>query len=255
MPIKKKTVAKKSPAKKAPAKKVLSKKAAAQRKGPPRRTDDDDDDDAEGRDRGPRVGHVTEGWGGADEIGRSNEFIRNLDWKNDAAKAGDTLYFLLRFVETGPYANLRIHWLDRKGKRSFICVGDDCPLCNAGHNPKGEYRFNVAVFTEEDPVVRSMNAGYRLYTKVKAKAEAPLTKPLPKRQYLVTRSGRAWNEISYDLETISDDDIAESYPDVYVPTKDEVEALEPYTLDDVEKEYVSMEELEEMAVELAEGDA
>lgn len=246
MPIVKK---KAKPALKAVAKKSPPKKAIA------KRSQVVDDDDEEVSQRGPKVGRVGEGWGGAEEIARGSDFIKNVDWKNDSHKAGDNRYHLVSFLEDAPYASLSVHWLERKGKRSFVCIGDDCPLCAAGDDPKAEYRFNVAVYTDGDPVVRSLNCGVRLYKKIKSKAEAPLTKPLPKKRYVITRSGKSWNEISYDLDVITDSEIEDGYPNFYVPTKAELSALDPYTISDVEKEYSSLEELEEMAVELAEGEA
>jgi hypothetical protein len=243
--IKKSAPTKLAPQKLAP-QKLVAKKAA-----PSTRPEDDDDEPTQ---RGPRVGKATQGWDGASALGKGGDFIKSVDWKNDSHGSGDQKYFIVKFLDDGPYANLKIHWLERKGKRSFVCVGDDCPLCAIGDDPKGEFRFNVAVLTGDTPVVRSLNSGWKLFSKIRNKAEAPLTKPLSKRFYLLTRSGRQWHEIQYDIEKIDPEEITTAYSDFYVPTAEEIEALVGYSLDDVAKEYTSMSELEDVAAEVMEGE-
>jgi hypothetical protein len=235
LPIRKKA----APARKAaPAKKATALRASSHR-------DDSDHSTA------PRS--VTSGWAGADELGGGDDFIKRLDFKH-ANKIGDTMYFVVKFLDDGPYANLRIHWVDRKGKRSFVCIGDDCPLCEIGSSTKSEYRFNVAILTESEPMLRSMNAGYKLYRKIRAKAENPLSKPLPRHFFVASRSGSQWHEIQYDIEKITSTEISEAYPDLYVPSADEIAAITPYTLDDIEKEYSSIKEMTEVAAEVVENE-
>jgi len=243
--------------KKAPAKKTVAKKSVAKKKAP-RRVEEDEEPTPRKKGAkavGARRGVTTTGWGGADELGGSGDFIKNLDWKNEAARQGDTLWFILKFLEDEPFANVKIHWInERKGKRSFVCIGADCPLCDVGSDVKTEMRFNVAWFTEDDPLLKSWNAGWKIYKKIKSYAEAPLTKPLSKRIYLATRTGKTFNEIQYDIQKITADEVAEAYPDIYVPSAEEIADLEPYTIDDVEKEYSTVEELEEVAAEIVEGE-
>lgn len=249
----------------APAKKAVGKKTAAPKKAAakplpgsmrPAVVEDDDEypADGPGTPSGERTGVVTSGWGGANEMGGASDFIKTLDFKNDAAKTKDTLWFIVKFLEDAPYANVKIHWTERKGKRSFICIGDDCPLCNVGADVKSEFRFNVAVFGEEEPILRSWSAGWKIYKKIRSLSESPLTKPLPKRIYLATRTGKVFNEIAYDLDKINEDEIAEAYPDIYVPSAEEIESISPYTLADVEKEYSTVSELEAVAAEIVEGE-
>lgn len=254
-------LAKKAPAKKLAAKKAAPAKKTAAKKAAPRRVEDDDEPTtakkgaAKKVSASKRVGKAASGWGGADELGGGGDFVKNLDFKNDAHKTGDTLWFILRFMDPEPYASVKIHWLnERKGKRSFVCAGEDCPLCDVGADVKSEMRFNVAVFTDSEPVLRSWAAGWRIYKKIKALADAPLTKPLPKRTYLATRVGKTFNEIQYDLDRINNDEIEESYPDIYVPSDDEIAELTGYTMDDVEKEYSTIDELMEIAAEVVEGE-
>lgn len=241
--------------KKAPPKKVVAKKVAA--KAPKRVEEDEAPAPRKKSAAGSRRGVATEGWGGADEVGSGGDYIKNLDFKNEAASQSDgTKWFVIKFLEDKPYANVRIHWIsERKGKRSFVCYGDGCPLCDVGADVKAEYRFNVAMLSEEDAKVRSWNAGWKIYNKIKAAASAPLTKPLTKHFFLASRTGKNWNEMEYSIDKVTANDLAEAYEDLHVPTASEIAALTPYTLDgDVSKEYSTLEELEEIAVELVEGE-
>ena len=252
-------LAKKTPVKAAPAKKVAAKKVAP-KKLAPRRVDEDEAPTptkkkaaAPSAPTGSRKGVVTSGWDGAKGMGGSGDFIKALDFKNEADRLGDTLYFVGKFIDDEPYANVKIHWTDRKGKRSFVCIGDDCPLCDIGADVKTEMRFNFAVFTDDAPKLRSWAAGWKIFKKIEQYSIAPLTKPLSKRYYLATRTGKTFNEIAYDLQKVTADEIAEGYPDIYVPTAEEIAELGSYSLDDVVKEYSTMEELEEVAAEIVEG--
>jgi hypothetical protein len=237
----------------APAKKTVAKKAA------PRRVEEDDEPTPTKKSASKKVaarsGVVTTGWGGAKEMNTGGDFIKSLDFKNEALRDGDTLWFLIKFLEDAPYANVKIHWIsERKGKKSFVCIGDGCPLCDVGADVKAEFRFNVAMFTDTDPVVRSWAAGWKIYRKIESLSQSKLTSPLPKRTYLATRIGKNWNEMQYDIQKITDDEIGEAYPDIYIPSADEIAELTPYTVDDVEKEYSTIEELEEIAAEIVEGE-
>lgn len=65
--------------------------------------------------------------------------------------------YLIRFLDDEPYATFGQHWLDDmpKGERkSYICLGADCPLCDilgADTDTKAKplARFNVVEFVEE----------------------------------------------------------------------------------------------------------
>jgi hypothetical protein len=264
-------LAKKTAPKKTVAKKTVAKKTVAAKpkfKGVPKRVEEDDAPTPRKKSAagsggpgsggpGGRKGVAAAGWGGADEVSTGGDYIKNLDFANDAASQPDgTKWFVIKFMEDAPYANVSVHWIEgRKGKRSFVCYGDSCPLCDVGNSPKAEYRFNVATLTSEDPRVRSWNAGWKIYQKIKAAAAAPLTKPLTKHFFLVYRTGTKWNEMAYDMDKVTKDDLASAYPDLYVPSASEIADLTPYTLDeDVSKEYSTLEELEEIAVEIVEGE-
>lgn len=244
-----------APAKKAAAKKIAPAKKVAAKKAAPRRVEEGEAPAPRKKSAAaaaPKGGVISEGWD--DSFGGGGDFIKALNFPDDGAKTGGTLWFVLKFLEERPYANVKVHWLQKKGKRSYICIGEGCPLCEIGADVKAERRFNVAVFTDAEPLLRSWSAGYKIYTKIKSLSEQPLTRPLPKRIYLATRTGVKFNEITYDIGKLTPDEVEEAYPDLYIPSPEELEAIEPYTLEDVEKEFSSMDELEEVAAQVVEGE-
>ena len=186
------------------------------------------------------------GWG--EEIDR-NEFIRGFRPKADSET-------VLKFLDPLPYANVLVHWVDEKdrtGRRSFPCLGDEgeCPLCAIGLTPDAEHRFNIIVLSETEPVHHSYNPPKSVYGKIKAFAQSPRTKPLPRRYYLLQREGSTMTNTRYDLSDYRrDEDIVDDYPDYYIPSQEEIDAIPKFTHEDFEKEIVSFEVLEQVAREL-----
>ncbi len=272
--------AKKPAAKKAaaPAKKTAApaKKAAARP-----RYDDDDDDDAEapprserrrarengGREGGAkksaangaaaaaaRSGTAKAGWREADEVFQGGEFANNLTMKD-----GEEI--VIRFLEDQPYASLRIHWLDRKGKRSYPCPGDrkkdsannGCPLCAYNISYKSESRFNVAVLTDEDPVVKSLTATPRTKKRIQSHADSKHG-PLSRKYYFYRRTGTKFDtEYTFEVaRTVND--VKEDYPGVYIPTEEELAELVLFTTEQANKEFAPLSEMRKVAAEIVSGE-
>lgn len=231
---------------KAAAKKLPAKKSAA-------RPAYDDDDDAAPAARPrtvPKAGKaIGKGWdaGDAKKAMGAEGFTQNLRIKD-----GDEIP--LKFIEDEPYAVLRVHWLQKAGRRSYICPEtDDCPLCGVGAKTTFEARFNVAQFTSDDPLLKSLNSGSRLFSDLKA-LNAAKTGPLTKYFYVYARTGAGFNDTKYSMRLVRrEDDLTEDYPEIYVPSPTEIADLGGYTKDDVEREMSPIEELEEVADGLAGG--
>lgn len=111
-----------------------------------RSRDDDDDADADGD------GSATSGGWGAWREKRAALSNFGEEFKVDYKRR-----YLIRFLDDEPYATFGQHWLDDmpKGeKKSYICLGADCPLCDilgADSETKAKplARFNVVEFVEE----------------------------------------------------------------------------------------------------------
>ncbi len=255
------TLKKKAATAPAPKKLALKKKAVPTKKLAVRAPVDDDGNGARpaklsaakksaARARPDASGLNKPGWGeGIDQ----NEFTRNFRPKADSET-------VIKFLDPLPYANVLIHWLDERdrpqGRRSFPCLGDGsdteaCPLCALGDAPNGEHRFNIIVISETEPVHYSYTPSKTVYNKIKAFAQSARTKPLPRRYYLLAREGSTKTNTRYELTDYRrDEDVIDDYSDYYLPSQEEIDAIEKYTQEDFEKEVVSYEELEEIAREI-----
>jgi hypothetical protein len=230
----------------------------------PARDEDDDDDIETTRFRRPRteddgdesVGTEsvgTEGWGGADQVAVPSGFAANLKLEK-----GETAVF--KFLEDKPYINLRVHWLPqgRPGKRSYLCTGKkDCPLCPLGDlaEAQSEHRFNIALFTEDAPLLRSLNVSYGHANEFKEYNTGP-GGPLPKRIYTRTRPKGPGGRFKHKQLRYAED-VTEDFPRLHVPTQAELDAIIEeglFTPATARKERTSFAELEKIAADLS-GDS
>jgi hypothetical protein len=127
---------------------------------------------------------VRSGWSGVDSVktGDSNYAVR-LKLTEDTQ--------IIRFIGDAPYASYGQHWLERSGQKSFVCIGEDCPLCKAGSRPSKRHNFNVALLTEgEDPALRSLEIGPRVIDQLKNFHNSDRTGPLDKHYWAISRTGK-----------------------------------------------------------------
>jgi hypothetical protein len=127
---------------------------------------------------------VRSGWSGVDSVktGDSNYAVR-LKLSEDTQ--------IIRFIGDAPYASYGQHWLERSGQKSFVCIGEDCPLCKAGNRPSKRHNFNVALLTEgEDPALRSLEIGPRVIDQLKNFHNSDRTGPLDKHYWAISRTGK-----------------------------------------------------------------
>jgi len=138
-----------------------------------------DEDDA------PKVRRVVRsGWSGVDSVktGDSNYAVR-LKLSEDTQ--------IIKFIGDAPYASYGQHWLERSGQKSFVCIGEDCPLCKAGNRPSKRHNFNVALLTEgEEPALRSLEIGPRVIDQLKNFHNSDRTGPLDKHYWAISRTGK-----------------------------------------------------------------
>jgi hypothetical protein len=153
--------------------------------------DDDDDDDAprrskRGADAAAKSSVRGGGWKGAaevDEIGASYAKRVKLEQNEE---------ILIKFLDDEPYASYAFHWLERKGKKSFTCLDDGCPLCDAlGDRPRKQFCFNVVVMDPDtEPIVRSLDVGVRVKETLQRLGADPKNGPLSKPYFAVQRTGK-----------------------------------------------------------------
>lgn len=120
---------------------------------------------------------------------------------------------LVRFLGDEPFMVYELHWIDaiKEGRRSFICLGDDCPLCTiAGDTPRPKFAFNVMVMTDEVPSVQILTAPITFARQLQAANDDPKLGPLSKHFWAVARLGTG-RDTQYTLNRVKSTDLAEDW--------------------------------------------
>jgi hypothetical protein len=119
---------------------------------------------------------------------------------------------LVRFLDDEPFKVYEEHWIDRtEGRRSFVCLGSDCPLCTiAGDHPRAKFAFNVLVLSEEEPTVQVMVAVPTLARLLQSAHEDPKKGPLSRYFWEIKRLGMG-RDTQYTLERVRATDLAEDW--------------------------------------------
>jgi hypothetical protein len=128
---------------------------------------------------------------------------------------------LVRFLEDEPFAVYELHWVEREGKKSFVCSGDECPLCTiAGDKPRAKFAFNVLVLSDETPTVQILTAPITFARQLQAANEDPRRGPLTKYYWAISRQGTG-QQTQYTLDRVRATDLAEEWE----LDSDEIDAL------------------------------
>ena len=119
---------------------------------------------------------------------------------------------LIRFLDDAPFYVYKEHWINRtEGKRSFVCLGAECPLCTiAGDHPRPRFVFNVLVLTDEEFNVQTLTATPTLARTLQAKHEDPRLGPLSKYYWSIARQGTA-TTTQYILDRVKAADLASEW--------------------------------------------
>jgi len=173
----------------------------------------------------PKVGTtVQEGWDAFDALIKpdSSEFPTDFKFSEEPV--------LIKFLENRPFATYEQHWIDRpKGKRSFVCLGDNCPLCDIlGDQPRGKFAFNVLVLTGETQGVQIMTAPPTLARLIKKNHDDDRKGPIDKEFWEVSRQGTA-STTQYTMIPVRGRDLAEEWKLNADTVQELVASAVPYT--------------------------
>lgn len=211
----------------------------------PEATEEDDDEEDLDEDSVVRTG-----WGGYRETKAKAGFGADFLKFDDTGEA-----MLLRFLEGEPFASYRQHWIDRQsGKRSWVCVETDCPLCDAGDTPSFRIAFNVLLLSDGKPINKVWEVGPRLAEQLEAKAKDKRTGPLDRSDiyWAVSRTGKK-SKTSYSIDPVKERDLKEDW-DVE-PLEDRV--IKHYRGKMYDSKVIkvpSMKQLKELAAEMLDED-
>lgn len=152
---------------------------------------------------------VQAGWGAADAFlnkpkSTESKFATNFKFSETPT--------LVRFLDDAPFHVYEEHWVDRtEGRRSFVCHGDDCPLCTiAGDKPRAKFSFNVLVVSDEEPTVQVMTAGITLAKQLRTANDDPKKGPLSKHYWALSRLGTG-RETQYIIDRVKASDLVEEW--------------------------------------------
>ena len=139
---------------------------------------------------------------------------------------------LIKFLEDAPFAVYEQHWIERpKGKKSFVCIGDECPLCNVlGDKPRGKFAFNVVVLSGDVTGVQILTAPPLLVRQLRKINEDDRKGPLSREFWEISRLGTG-PTTSYNLNIVRGRDLEEEWKMDGDTVQGLVAAAVPFTAD------------------------
>lgn len=154
----------------------------------------------------PKVGTtVQKGWDAVDDrIQPVGDFPTDFRFTEEPQ--------LVKFLEDEPFAVYEQHWIERpKGKKSFVCIGDNCPLCDVlGDKPRGKFAFNIFVLSGDVEGVQILTAPPTLLRQLRKIAEDDRKGPLSREYWEVSRLGMG-PTTSYNLNFVRGRDLEEEW--------------------------------------------
>lgn len=155
----------------------------------------------------PKVGTtVQQGWDAFDALANqpTGDFPTDFKFSEEPQ--------LVKFLEDAPFATYEQHWIERpKGKKSFVCIGDACPMCDIlGDKPRGKFAFNVLVLSGESQGVQILTAPPMLARQIKKAHDDERKGPLSKEFWEISRLGTG-PTTSYALNYVRGRDLAEEW--------------------------------------------
>jgi hypothetical protein len=173
----------------------------------------------------PKVGTtVQQGWDAFDSLVQENSSEFPTDFKFSEEPQ------LVKFLEDQPFASYEQHWIERpKGKKSFVCIGESCPLCDVlGDKPRGKFSFNVLVLSGDVQGVQILTAPPSLARQIKKAHDDERKGPLSKEFWEISRLGTG-PTTQYTLNFVRGRDLAEEWKLSQDTVNELVAAAVPFT--------------------------
>jgi hypothetical protein len=160
--------------------------------------DEDEDESAE------RSSVIQVGWAAAKKVAAkvSKSYASDFKFEEDVQ--------LIKFLSPEPMSFSQ-HWVQRQGKKSFVCLGtSQCPLCRAGNKPENKFAFSIVNLMEEEPAVQMMTVGLRLCGQLEKLNSDPKTGPLDRMFWAVSKSG-VGPKTTYSIMPVKERDLPEDW--------------------------------------------
>jgi hypothetical protein len=123
---------------------------------------------------------------------------------------------LVKFLDAEPFESYYRHWLRNqpKGQRqTFVCLGDDCPLCEKGDQPSFLVLFNVIDMLDDPSTVKVWAASPGPAGKIEAMAKSDKNSPINRDNlyFSVSKLKESNNFFSYSLLPVKDRDLEDDW--------------------------------------------
>ena len=186
---------------------------------------------------------VAAGWDAADAA-KNDDFPDELEVTDEA--------ILIHFLDGEPFAVYKQHWIERKGKKSWICLKDNCPLCeDIGDRPQAKILFNVVDFTDpENPVNKLWTVGSRVSTTLKNLNKDKKVGPIDRDDlyFSVSKSGSGTKTV-YVITPVKARDVDEDW-DIEPLSDEEIDDFNAKAYESDVVEYHTKNQLTEIADEI-----
>lgn len=139
---------------------------------------------------------------------------------------------LVKFLSSQPFAVFDQHWVERSGKRSFVCLTgieeNGCPLCEVGDTPRAKVAFSIVNLSAEEPVVEMLLTGPMLTNQLASLDKDPKTGPLDRIYWSLSRQGKG-PKTTYSVIPVKARDLDEDWGCDQVDVESTVDRFEPLT--------------------------
>jgi hypothetical protein len=188
------------------------------------------------------------GWKGYDEMK-----TKQGDFPDDFKLSSEVK--IVKFLDDEPLVTYHQHWVDeiKEGKRSFNCLGEDCPLDEYGHKARSMAVFNVVDMSVDPPAVKTLTTGPMLSDILKNLSEEKATSPLNRDDLYWAMSQKRGsgkgNKTTYNVQAIKGRDLAEDWDGLAPLSEEELQEYEQDMFDDDIVHYDTRDKLREIAEE------
>lgn len=159
-------------------------------------------------DGGRPVGSAGKGWGAY----RNNKQKRSNFAQDFKVPEGDEV--LIKFLDDEPFDSYYRHWLRGvKGRQTYVCLGDNCPLCDIGDDPGFVVLFNVVDVLTDPTTVQvwsaSPNPAGAIETMATGKSSSPINRD--DLYFSVTKKKGSNGYFGYTLQPVKSRDLPDDW--------------------------------------------
>lgn len=154
---------------------------------------------------------------------------------------------LVKFLDAEPLAVYSQHWIERAGKKSWTCLGDECPLCEGGDRPSRKIAFSIVNLSAETPVVEVLTVSPKTMQILARYNQDKTTGPLDRLYYSMSKQGTGPKAV-FQIVPVKPRDLEEDWGINPSDTEGIVAGFEP--LDSSVISFTPREKLEEIKREI-----